>query len=89
MKHIDYNIKYLTSEEGKNAFIKLTSESFYNQRLDEEIWRKVLWIKDKYKIKTWFSLIGYINDERSFVQDFTDESFLKALENLEDELKQF
>ena len=83
------DLKILATEEFKNKMIEIASETFYNERFDEAVIERLLYLKQKYKIKTWFTLIGWINDERVFVSDFTDESFVEALDNLEDELKQF
>ena len=83
------NLKLLLTEECKNKMIEIASETFYKERFDEAVVERLLYLKQKYKVKTWFTLIGWINDERAFVSDFTDESFVEALDNLEEELKQF
>lgn len=57
--------------------------------LDEAVFDKLKHIKTKYRIDNWFKFIGWIHEEQLFVKDTTNESFVLALDNLEDELKQF
>jgi hypothetical protein len=57
--------------------------------LDEVVFDKLKYIKTKYKIDNWFKFIRWIHEEQVYVKDSTNESFVLALDNLEDELKQF
>jgi len=61
----------------------------YTEHQDLEILERVLEIKNKFKINNWFTLIKYIHLEKDYVDGVNNEHFLKALDNLEDELKQF